>query len=137
MDEVCGFYRQHFESACVKREEALIGAERLAGRLVEEKPRAVRDHWQKCSLELLRGVILHLSYEAYRRGDERVTLPGLISFLGAVPIESSWRQMMLFPHDDDVIRDIVVDTAKWMLEGPRQEIGSILATTRSYLFRAV
>jgi hypothetical protein len=68
MDDVYGFYRQHFESASVNRGEALIGAERLAGRLVEEETRAVRNHWQKCSLELLRGVILHLSYEAYRRG---------------------------------------------------------------------
>jgi type IV secretion system protein VirD4 len=89
-----------------------------------------RSHWKLTSFQLLVGVILHVLY-----AERDKSLHGVASFLSrpGVHVREQIKRMLYTPHLGSEPHPEIAGIAQEVLNKPKEEFGSLISTTLSYL----
>jgi type IV secretion system protein VirD4 len=86
-----------------------------------------------CRLQLV-GCILHLCYKGKVEGTP-ATFAALDQMLAGSsrPIQDLWAEMLTYPHNNGRNHPVVSASARYMMDRPSQEAGSVLSTAKTFL----
>jgi type IV secretion system protein VirD4 len=102
--------------------------------LVDPDGKGLVDHWAKTSHAFLTGAVLHVLYEAKKKG-RIASLPDIAFALSdpLQPVEELYLQMLGNEHKNGAIHPTIASAARDMLNRAEEERGSVLSTAMSFL----
>jgi type IV secretion system protein VirD4 len=106
----------------------------LATLIVDPDGGGLESHWQKTSMPLLVGVILHALYKRKHEG-LAANLP-VVDRMLSDPTRSEqelWMEMATYSHINGKNHPAVGQAAADMMRRPEEEAGSVLSTAKSFL----
>jgi type IV secretion system protein VirD4 len=109
-------------------------AQNLALLIVDPNGRGLESHWQKTSMSLIVGLILHVLYKAKNEGFI-ASLPSIDSMLANPErdVAEIWVEMTKYEHFEEKTHPVVSAAGRDMIDRAHEEATSVLSTVKSYL----